>query len=89
MLKKFDRLKDLLVGTGTTEAGGVKLADFREELIKVRQVARLLLTTRTAAVILTKRRAGDVETLLEEANLLKVQLHATVKQKLKELQQTE
>ena len=62
-----------------------KISDAREELVKVRAKGRLVISTRTAATIIQKEKAGDVEIFLDDIKPLKVKLHKNILGKLNAL----
>jgi hypothetical protein len=75
-LKFFDRLASVLQLDRVDSSEGRQFVAFREELLTTRQKARVLVTTRSAAVIVQKRRASDVDAVLREAKALKVITHS-------------
>ena len=71
-LKFFDRMTAVMQLAGIDAMHGLTFVALREEILSMRQKARVLVTTRSAAVIVQKKRASDVDALAREAKALKV-----------------
>lgn len=81
-LKRFDKLASALAGTALKEVGGVEVAKCRADALSARNQARLLVSCRSAAVIITKSKASDVPQFYNELKALKVNLPKELKSRL-------
>ena len=72
-------------GTGVKTVEGLNFETIRDEVIAARQKGRLVLCVRTAAGVITAKRAHEVERLQEEAKKLKVVLPKAIRQQLQAL----
>ena len=84
-LKTFDKLLGVLDQVQITKVDGVVLTTSKEDVLKVRQQARTLVTVRSGAVLLKKRKASEVQALFAEAKLLKVKIPKNMQAKLDSL----
>ena len=84
-LKIFCRFEDALAGANTTQIFGEEITKVKEQLIEVRQAGRTFYCCRTAAVILERSSAAEVDALLVEEKRLQVRLHQALRSKLEDL----
>ena len=80
----LNRLILALSGTGVQTVEGLNFETIRDEVIATRQKVRLVLCVRTAAGVITAKRAHEVERL-RQAKKLKVVLPKAIRQQLQAL----
>ena len=76
------KYKDVLIPLGVKELSGSELTKAYSDGISVRQSARLQVVCRSAALIVQKSRASDIQALDAQATSLKVTLPKPLRSKL-------
>ena len=87
-LRKFDLVIGALQGSEHVGVDGKTFGDWRDSLVKVRQLGRLVVTSRSAALTITRKKANEVKQLKMEAKTLKVTLPKVLMNKLNELEKS-
>ena len=59
-LRKFDLVVGALQGSEHVGVDGKTFGDWRDSLVKVRQLGRLVVTSRSAALTITRKKANEV-----------------------------
>jgi hypothetical protein len=81
-LKRFDKLVFALAGTALGAQRQAELERIKARAVETRQAARVLVACRTATVILSKKKAGDVSAFMHEIKALRVMLPKEIKVRL-------
>jgi hypothetical protein len=87
-VKRLERLSVALLGNGVDESKAKAWQKDLDLAVDVRHKARLLITVRTGAVILIKKRVQDLKSFFAEAKMMKVTVPAELNRRLLALHST-